>query len=92
MNVLKFDLRALAFKDNPFPELARLREAGPVVRLKLPVVGAVWAATTYDAVSELLRDHATFVQEPAHAGRPCGRSLRTMLWQRRPGPTDRVGQ
>src|SRR5262245_40841285 len=69
MNVVDVDLRSPAFKDNPFPTLARLREAGPVVRIKLPLVGAVWAATTYEAATSLLRDHATFVQQPGRAGR-----------------------
>ena len=69
MNVVDVDLRSPAFKDNPFPTLARLREAGPVVRIKLPLVGVVWAATTYEAASELLRDHATFVQQPGRTGR-----------------------
>jgi len=64
----RFDLTSQAFKQNPFPTLAKMREAGPVVRVRFPLLGKVWMATTYDAVNELLRDHHRFVQNPAAAG------------------------
>jgi cytochrome P450 len=63
-----FDLSSQAFKENPFPTLARMRESGPLIRIKLPLVGKVWMATTYDAVNDLLRDHQQFVQNPIAAG------------------------
>lgn len=62
------DLYSRAFKENPFPTLASLRALGPVIRVRFPLVGAVWLATTYDAVNDLLRDHDRFVQSPAAAG------------------------
>jgi len=65
---VQFDLLSQAFKENPFPTLARMRELGPVIRVRFPLFGKVWAATTYDAVNELLRDHHRFVQNPATAG------------------------
>jgi cytochrome P450 len=66
--VLRFDVRSPAFKQDPLPTLARMREAGPVIRVRLPLVGTAWMATTYDAVTELLSDHHRFVQSPAAAG------------------------
>jgi cytochrome P450 len=63
-----FDLRNPALKTNPFPVLAQMRAAGPIVRARMPVIGSVWLATTYDAVNDLLRDHHNFVQNPATAG------------------------
>jgi hypothetical protein len=35
-----------------------MREEGPVIRVRLPVLGMVWMGTTYHAVNDLLRDHA----------------------------------
>src|SRR5262245_57464825 len=45
-----------------------MRELGPVIRIRFPLFGTVWMATTYDAVNDLLRDHRRFVQNPAAAG------------------------
>jgi cytochrome P450 len=64
----RFDLSSQAFKQDPFPTLARMRELGPVIRARVPLFGAVWLATTYPAVNELLRDHERFVQNPTAAG------------------------
>src|SRR5262249_49864521 len=63
-----FDLTTQAFKQNPFPTLARMRELGPVIRVRFPLFGKVWMATTYEAVNDLLRDHHRFVQSPTAAG------------------------
>ncbi len=66
--VLRFDLRSQAFKQDPFPTLARMRRAGPVIRARIPLFGTVWLATTHDAATDLLRNHRRFVQSPATAG------------------------
>src|SRR5690349_2634734 len=63
-----FDLTSPSFKREPFPTLARIREQGPVIRVRIPFFGKVWMATTYEAVNDLLRDHDRFVQSPATAG------------------------
>jgi cytochrome P450 len=65
---VEFDLTSQAFKRDPFPTLARMRELGPVLRVRFPLFGKVWMATTYDAVNDLLRDHHRFVQSPLTAG------------------------
>jgi cytochrome P450 len=69
-DLLKIDLASQAFMRNPFPTLARLREAGPVVRVKLPLVGKTWLATTHEVVSEVLKDDRTFVRNARNTGRP----------------------
>src|SRR5262245_55201398 len=65
---IQFDLSSQAFKQNPFPTLAQMREQGPLIRVRLPLFGKVWLATTYEAVNDLLRDHHRFVQNPITAG------------------------
>jgi cytochrome P450 len=65
---MRFDLTSQGFKNNPLPTLARMRDAGPLIRVHVPFFGKVWMATTYDAVNELLRDHRRFLQNPAAAG------------------------
>jgi cytochrome P450 len=66
--IARLDLESQAFKRDPFPTLARMRALGPVIRVRMPIIGKVWLATTYDAVNDLLRDHHRFVQNPATAG------------------------
>jgi hypothetical protein len=52
-------------------------ERGPVVRTRVPLFGTLWMATTYEAISELLRDRQTLVREPRSAGMP---SLANLPW------------
>lgn len=65
---LPVDFSSQSFKENPFPTLAQMRDAGPVIRVRFPLFGKIWMATTHEAVSELLRDHDRFVQNPAAGG------------------------
>jgi cytochrome P450 len=66
---LRIDFENVADKANPFPFFARLREAGPVIPVKFPLVGKVWVTTTYDATSAMVKDNALFVQQAEHAGK-----------------------
>ena len=66
---LKFDLESAEFKRNPFPTFAEMREAGPVIRVRLPFVGSAWVTTTHAATLAMVKDNAFFVQEGRHAGR-----------------------
>lgn len=66
---LRVDLQSLASKEDPFTFFADLREAGPVIPVKLPFVGKLWATTTYEATAAMLKDNALFVQEGRHAGK-----------------------
>jgi cytochrome P450 len=63
-----FDLLSPAFHANPFPTLGRMRGAGPMVQVRLPILGRTWLAVTHDACAELLKDHASFARDPANAG------------------------
>jgi len=38
-----FDILSPAFHANPFPTLERMRTKGPVIRMKLPIVGRTGA-------------------------------------------------
>ena len=67
--VQEMNLRSHAFARDPFPTYACLREAGPVLRTRLPLVGKTWAATTYQAASEVLKDDETFVMEAKKVGK-----------------------
>src|SRR5262245_7866862 len=69
-DILDIDLVSQSFRRDPFPTLARLREAGPVVRVKLPFLGKTWLATTHEAVNKVLKDDGTFVRNASSAGKP----------------------
>ncbi|MEM9108162.1 MAG: cytochrome P450, partial [Pseudomonadota bacterium] len=66
---LKFDIEGAAFKRHPFRTFAAMREAGPVLPMKLPFVGKVWVTTTHEAALLMVKDNETFVQEGRHAGK-----------------------
>ncbi|MBV8682357.1 MAG: cytochrome P450 [Caulobacteraceae bacterium] len=66
---LGFDIVSGAFKADPFPTLAAMRDAGPVIPIRLPFVGRVWLATTHAACLAMVKDNELFVQEGRHAGR-----------------------
>jgi cytochrome P450 len=68
-DTLDIDLVSQAFMRDPFPTLARLREAGPIVRVKVPLLGKTWIATTHEAVTTVLKDDSTFVRSPKNAGK-----------------------
>ncbi len=53
-------------KDDPGPGLARLVAAGPLVRMRVPLVGPMTFATTHAACEAILKDEALFSTEVAH--------------------------
>jgi cytochrome P450 len=63
-----FDILSPAFHANPHPELDRMRASGPVVRMRLPIIGQTHLAVSHEACVALLKDHATFVRDPGNAG------------------------
>jgi cytochrome P450 len=65
----KFDLVGAAAKRDPFAQHAAMRAAGPVIPMKLPVLGAAWLTTTHAAAEAMVKDNQTFVQEGEHAGK-----------------------
>lgn len=64
----EFDLLSGSFHANPFHTFDRMRAEGPLVRIKLPIVGRTWLVVTHEACATLLKDHTTFVRDPANAG------------------------
>jgi cytochrome P450 len=63
------DLMSPSFQQDPFAHLARLREAGPVVRVTFPILGKMWLTTTYEATEAAAKDSALFVLEGKNAGK-----------------------
>jgi cytochrome P450 len=66
---LKADLTSVASKRDPFPGLAAMRAAGPVIPVKFPLLGKAWLTTTHAASIAMVKDNETFVQEGHHAGK-----------------------
>ena len=79
-DVLNIDLTSQSFMRDPFPALARMRDAGPVVQIRLPILGKTWVATTHDAVSEVLKDDGTFVRDARNAGKRDAVGFRWWAW------------
>src|SRR5262249_38998680 len=77
---LKIDLSSQSFMRDPFLALARMREAGPVVQIRLPFFGTTWVATTHDAVSAVLKDDRTFVRDARKAGKSTAVGFRWWAW------------
>lgn len=59
----KFDLQSAAYMRDPFPTLAALREAGPVVPIRIPLMGRVWCAATHAAVADMLKGADKFASD-----------------------------
>jgi cytochrome P450 len=62
-----FDVLSPEFHANPFPTLDRMHAEGPIVRIKLPIIGRTYLAVTHDACAALLKDHVNFARS-----RQCG--------------------
>jgi cytochrome P450 PksS len=45
---------------DPQAIVASLRDSGPVVKVKFPILGTVWVATSYQAAGRVLKDSGTF--------------------------------
>jgi cytochrome P450 len=46
-----------------------MREAGPVISVKMPLVGRTWVTTTHAATLAMVKDNGFFVQEGRNAGK-----------------------
>lgn len=76
---LGFDITAASFKADPFPTFAAMRAAGPVVPMRLPLLGRAWVTTTHEATSAAVKSSDLFVLEGRHAGR-AGTGTAGMRW------------
>ncbi len=54
------DFTTQEFYRDPSAAIARLRAMGPLVEVKLPIVGTVWMTTTQEVAGQVLKDNATF--------------------------------
>lgn len=64
----KFNLSAAEYQQAPFESFGRLREQGPIVPAKFPLIGDVWLATTFAAVDEVLKKDKLFCRDSKNAG------------------------
>ena len=80
--MLHMDFTSQDYLRDPAAGLARLREAGPVARVRFPIVGRTWITTTSDLAAQVLKDSETFTMRKD--GRLAGlrwwmpRSIRTL--------------
>src|SRR3984893_6700320 len=56
----RVDFASEAFFRDPPAGIATLRQSGPVVATRFPIIGPVWVTTTYEATARVLKDSATF--------------------------------
>jgi cytochrome P450 PksS len=56
----RIDFSSQEFFRDPAAGIERLRELGPVVQARFPLVGKVWITTTYDLTARVLKDSETF--------------------------------
>lgn len=68
----RFDILSPEFHANPFPTLDGMRAQGPVVGLKLPIVGRTLLAVTHESWAALLKNNEDFARDPANAGSRSG--------------------
>lgn len=54
------DFTSQEFQRDPAGAVERLRQFGPLVQVKLPIVGTVWMTTTQEMAGRVLKDSATF--------------------------------
>ena len=58
--MLGIDFTSQDFFRDPLAALERLRAAGPVVEVGLPITGRVWMTTTQEMASRVLKDNQVF--------------------------------
>ncbi len=59
----QFDLQSADYMRDPFPTLAAMRKAGPVIRLKIPLMGKVWCTTGFEATGDFLKGADKFASD-----------------------------
>jgi cytochrome P450 len=57
---LRIDFTGQDFFRDPAAAIERLRAAGPVVEVRLPIIGRVWMTTTQEMASRVLKDNQVF--------------------------------
>jgi cytochrome P450 PksS len=54
------DFTSQNYYRNPAAAIEKLRQLGPVVEVRFPIIGTVWATTTQALADQVLKDTATF--------------------------------
>ena len=65
----KLSLTAKEYRANPFEAFGRLRERGPIVPARLTLIGNMWLTTSYQSVTDVLKNDKLFCRDPKNAGR-----------------------
>lgn len=65
----RFDFFGVDSKRDPFPGLRAIREAGPLVPVKFPILGRVYLATTWESVTDFLKGSDLFAADARNAGK-----------------------
>src|SRR4051794_40666864 len=58
--MLRMDFTSQDYLRDPAGGLAKLRAAGPIVEVRLPIIGRTWITTTSDLAVRVLKDNDTF--------------------------------
>jgi cytochrome P450 len=58
--MLRMDFTSQDYLRDPATGLTKLRAAGPVVKVRFPIVGKTWITTTSDLAGRVLKDSETF--------------------------------
>ena len=57
---LHSDFTSQNYYRNPAAAIEKLRQLGPVVEVRFPIIGTVWTTTTQALADQVLKDTATF--------------------------------
>ena len=63
------DITSVAYKADPFPALRRLHAEGQMGRVKLPIIGNIDMAVSYDAAMEVVKNQDLFAADARNAGK-----------------------
>src|SRR5262249_19676958 len=62
------DLVSQHYFRDPATEIAKLRASGPIVEVRLPIIGKVWATTTHQLADQVLKDSESFALRKEDGG------------------------
>ena len=66
---LPFSLASPNFLENPAPMLEKMRVAGAIIPLKIPMIGRIWVTTTYAATEDVMKGRTSFFLEGHSVGK-----------------------
>jgi cytochrome P450 len=58
--MMDVDFSSQDYFRNPAAAIAKLQSAGPVVEVRLPILGRIWTTTTEEMANRVLKDSSTF--------------------------------